>query len=41
MELREILSNIDKAKLARGMAVIILVCAAIGTFAAWMVSMLS
>ena len=41
MELREILSNIDKAKLARGMAVIILVCAALGTFAAWMVSMLA
>ncbi|MGE5182421.1 MAG: hypothetical protein ACM31C_10185, partial [Acidobacteriota bacterium] len=36
MELREILSNIDKAKLARGAAVIILAFALIGSFAAWL-----
>jgi predicted nucleic acid-binding Zn-ribbon protein len=41
MELREILSNIDKAKLARGMAMIILTAAALGGFVAWMVSMLA
>jgi len=41
MELREILSNIDRAKVARGAAVIVLVAAAIGGFTAWMVSALS
>jgi hypothetical protein len=41
MELREILSNVDKAKLARGMAMIVLACAAVGGFVAWMAHMLS
>jgi hypothetical protein len=36
MELREILSNIDKAKFARGTAMIILVLAAVGSFVAWL-----
>jgi hypothetical protein len=36
MELREILSNIDKAKLARGAAVILLAVVAVGGFIAWL-----
>jgi hypothetical protein len=36
MELREILSNIDKAKLARGAAVIVVAAAAVIAFVAWL-----
>ena len=36
MELREILSNIDKAKLARGASVIIVAFALVGSFVAWL-----
>ncbi len=36
MELREILSNIDRAKLARGAAVIVLVAATVGAFVTWL-----
>jgi hypothetical protein len=36
MELREILSNIDKAKLARGIAVIVLGAAVAGAFVTWL-----
>jgi prefoldin subunit 5 len=36
MELREIISTVDKAKLARGIALIILVTAALGTLTFWM-----
>jgi len=39
MELREIISNIDRWKIARGMALIILVLAA-GSFTAWLLYML-
>lgn len=41
MELREILSNIDKAKFARGAAMIILVASVIGCFVWWLVSALT
>nr|MBA3453696.1 hypothetical protein [Deltaproteobacteria bacterium] len=41
MELREILSSIDKAKLARGILVILLAVGVIGGFAAWLIYMLS
>ena len=41
MELREILSNVDKAKLARGMTMIVLACVAVGGFIAWMAHMLA
>ncbi|MDQ3367185.1 MAG: hypothetical protein M3680_17315, partial [Myxococcota bacterium] len=37
MELREILSSVDKAKLARGIAVIVLVLAAVGSLVAWLI----
>jgi hypothetical protein len=40
MELREIVSNIDRWKIARGTAVIILVLAAVGSFTAWLLYML-
>lgn len=40
MELREIISNIDKAKFARGAAMSILVLAAVGLFLMWLVSAL-
>ncbi|MEO6775340.1 MAG: hypothetical protein ABI467_20420 [Kofleriaceae bacterium] len=40
MELREIVSNIDRWKLARGTAVIILSLAAVGSFTAWLLYML-
>lgn len=40
MELREILSNIDKAKFARGAAMIILVLAVTGCFVWWLASAL-
>ena len=40
MELREIVSNIDRWKIARGTAVIILVLAAAGSFTAWLLYML-
>ena len=40
MELREIISNIDRWKIARGTAVIILVLAAVGSFTAWLLYML-
>jgi len=38
MELREILMNVDKAKLARGLALIILVGGAVGLFLFWVLS---
>lgn len=41
MELREILSSIDKAKLARGIAVIVLTLAAVGVLAWWLIYMLA
>lgn len=41
MELREILSSIDKAKLWRGIFMIVLVVGAIGAFAWWLVYMLA
>lgn len=37
MELREIIGSVDKAKLARGIAVIILALAALGSFTGWMI----
>jgi len=40
MELKEILSNIDKAKFARGLAMIILVLGFVGSFVVWLLSML-
>jgi len=40
MELKEIISSVDKAKLARGVAVIILVLGAAGAFVAWLLYML-
>ncbi len=40
MELREILSSIDKAKLARGIAVIILVLGVLGAMTWWLIAML-
>jgi len=40
MELREIVSNIDRWKIARGAAVIILVLAAVGSFTTWLLYML-
>lgn len=36
MELREIISNVDKAKLARGIAMIILALAAVGSLSTWL-----
>lgn len=41
MELREILSTIDKAKLVRGIAVIVLVLGAVGGFTGWLIYMLA
>jgi hypothetical protein len=41
MELREILSTIDKWKLARGIAVIVLVLGAVGGFTGWLIYMLA
>ena len=41
MELREILSSIDKAKLARGIAVLVLVLGAVGSLTAWIIYMFS
>lgn len=41
MELKEILSSVDKAKLARGITVLVLVLGAVGTLAAWLIYMLS
>jgi prefoldin subunit 5 len=41
MELREILSSIDRAKLARGIAVIVLTLAVVGSFTWWVLSTLS
>lgn len=41
MELKEILSTIDKAKLARGIAVIVLVLGAVGGFVGWLIYMLA
>ena len=40
MELREIIGSVDKAKLARGIALIILVLAAAGSLTGWLVYML-
>jgi hypothetical protein len=40
MELKEILSNIDKAKFARGAAMIILALGVAGSFVAWLLYML-
>jgi hypothetical protein len=40
MELREILSNIDKAKFARGAAMIILALAVTGCFVWWLATAL-
>lgn len=40
MELREIISNVDRWKIARGLAVIIVVLAAAGSFTAWLLYML-
>src|SRR5262249_23662858 len=40
MELREILSNVDKANLARGAAVILVALLAIGAFVGWLIYML-
>lgn len=37
MELKEIISSVDKAKLARGIAVIVLVLGALGAFTAWLI----
>ncbi len=41
MELRELLSSVDKAKLARGIAVIVIVLAAAGSFTAWLLHVFS
>ena len=41
MELREIMGSIDKAKLWRGIAVIVLVLAAVGGFTTWLIYMLT
>jgi chromosome segregation ATPase len=41
MELREILSSIDRAKLARGIAVIVLTLAVVGAFTWWLLSTMS
>lgn len=40
MELREIISNVDKAKFARGMAMIILALAVAGSFVTWLLYVL-
>jgi len=40
MELREIISNIDRWKIARGTAAIILALAVAGSFTAWVLYML-
>jgi hypothetical protein len=40
MELREIISSVDRWKLLRGWAVILLVLGAIGAFVAWLLYML-
>jgi hypothetical protein len=40
MELREILSNVDRLKIARGAAMIVLTLAVVGAFVAWLVVML-
>ena len=40
MELREILSNVDRMKLARGILLLLLVLGAAGAFVAWLVVML-
>jgi chromosome segregation ATPase len=40
MELREILSNVDKAKLARGLAMTVLVLGVFGMFAVWLLAKL-
>jgi hypothetical protein len=39
MEIREILSNIDKLKLVRGTALIVLILAAAGAFTTWVLVM--
>ena len=41
MELREILSSIDKAKLARGIAMIVLTLGALGAGTGWLIYMLA
>jgi hypothetical protein len=41
MELREILSSVDKWKLARGIAVVLAILAVLGTFAGWLIYMLA
>jgi hypothetical protein len=41
MELREILSNIDRWKFSRGLAMIIVTLAIAGCFVWWLVAMLS
>jgi hypothetical protein len=41
MELREILSNIDRWKLARGIAVTVAILAVVGAFTAWLIYMLA
>ena len=41
MELREILSNVDRMKLFRGIAVIVLTLGAVGAFVAWLLVMLT
>jgi hypothetical protein len=40
MELREILSNVDRLKIARGAAVMLLALAAVGAFVTWLLVML-
>ena len=40
MEIKEIISNVDKAKLARGAAMIVLAVAAAGLLVAWLLYML-
>jgi hypothetical protein len=37
MELREILSNIDRWKLARGIAMTVAILAVVGAFTAWLI----
>ena len=41
MEVREILSNIDRWKLARGIGMVVLALAVLGTFAGWLIYNLS
>jgi hypothetical protein len=41
MELREILSNVDRGKLARGIAVVLVALAAAGAFVAWVIVQLA